>query len=43
MRVIRDIMSDASGKPKSDLTIEDKFDYKELIYPVKKRHGKSTD
>ena len=44
MRVIRDIMSDASGMPKTDLTIEDKFAYKELLYPPKvRKFAKSTD
>ena len=44
MRVIRDIMSEASGLPKSDLSIDDKFEYKELLYPSKVRNfGKSSD
>ena len=42
MRVIRDIMSQALEVPKCDLGIEDKFRYKELVYPNKKR-GKSSD
>jgi len=41
MRVIRDIMSEATGCPKCDLTIEDKFAYKALLYPNKK--GKISD
>jgi hypothetical protein len=37
-------MSEASGLPKSDLTIEDKFTYKELLYPPKIRgKTKPTD
>ena len=42
MRVIRDIMSDALGCPKCDLSIEDKFKFKELIYPKYKK-GKRAD
>jgi len=30
---MRDIMSDASGLPLSDLSVEDKFAYKKLLYP----------
>ena len=35
-RVIRDIMSEVSGLEKSDLSIEDKFAYKKLLYGSKK-------
>ena len=32
-RIIRDLMSEHSGLPKSDLTVEDKFEYKKILYP----------
>ena len=35
MRVIRQIMSDASGLPLSDEKMEEKFDYKKILYPPK--------
>ena len=35
MRVIREIMSEVSGLPLSNARLEDKFDYKELLYPNK--------
>ena len=34
-RVIRDIMSEVSGLPKIEQSIEDKFAYKDLLYPKK--------
>lgn len=34
-RVIRDIMAEVGGLEKSDLSIEDKFEYKKLLYSSK--------
>lgn len=35
MRVMREIISEHSGKPLSNQRLEDKFDYKALLYPSK--------
>lgn len=35
MRVIRDIMSEVSGIPLIESAIEDKFEYKKILYPGK--------
>lgn len=40
-RCVRDIMAKEGGLGVSDLTIEDKFNYKKLLYPNKK--GKHSD
>ena len=32
MRVMRDIMSEHSGKPLSQQRLEDKFEYKAILY-----------
>ena len=34
-RVMQDIMSEYSGLPLSDMSIEAKYDYKTLLYPKK--------
>jgi len=39
-RVIRQLMSDVSGIPTLDVNIEDKFEYKKILYPAMK--GKSS-
>lgn len=35
MRVIREIMAENLKFPLSNLKLEDKFDYKEILYPKK--------
>jgi hypothetical protein len=35
MRVIREIIAEHAGLPLSDLQIEDKFEYKKVLYPGK--------
>jgi len=37
---MRFIMSDASGLPLSEQSIEDKFEYKNILYPHKAQHKK---
>lgn len=39
-RVIRQLMSDVSGIPTLDVNIEDKFEYKKILYP--KMKGKAS-
>jgi len=34
-RVLRQIMSEVGDLPLSDLSIEDKFEYKKILYPIK--------
>jgi hypothetical protein len=41
MRVIRELMGEAMGVPLSDQRLEDKFAYKELLYPNKGGKNKS--
>ena len=36
MRVIREIMGENLGKGHSDAKLEDKFEYKDILYPSKK-------
>lgn len=40
-RTIRQIMSETSGLPLSDQTLEDKLEYKQLLYPSKGTKNKS--
>lgn len=40
-RVIRDIMAESTGLVKSDLQIEDKYEYKKILYPSGK--AKASD
>jgi hypothetical protein len=35
MRVIRELMADALGFQQTDAKLEDKFTYKDLLYPSK--------
>lgn len=39
MRVLRKIMSEVGDIPVCEQSIEDKFEYKNLIYPGKKKHS----
>lgn len=41
MRVIRQLMAEAVGFKLSDQKLEDKFDYKVLLYPKKGSKNKS--
>ena len=41
MRVIREMMAETMGVPLSDQRLEDKFDYKNILYPNKGSKNKN--